>query len=163
MTEARIELIGGEELKRLMRDSEFVRGPAQDFIRTAAFEVLAHAQQNAPVNSGRLRNSLTVDFRSRTGEVAATVGSNLVYAKPVEYGSRPHFPPVAPLELWARRKLGVPARRARSVAFAVARKIARRGTPAQPYLGPALEQSKGAIEAALARLGADIERNWSRA
>lgn len=162
MTDARIELIGSDELRRAMRDPEFVKGPATNFIRSVAFEVLGHAQQNAPSNFGRLRNSLTVDLKSRTGEVSATVGSNLQYAKPIEYGSRPHFPPLAPIELWVRRKLRVPANRVRSVAFLVARKIARHGTPAQPFLGPALEQSKGFIDSAMRDLGAEIERKWSR-
>lgn len=163
MTDARIELIGSEELRRVMRDPEFVKGPATTFIRSVAFEVLGHAQQNAPSNFGRLRNSLTVDMGPRfRNEVSATVGTDLTYAKAVEWGSRPHFPPVAPLELWVRRKLRVPARRARSVAFLVARKISKRGTPAQPFLGPALEQSKGFINAAMRSLGDDIARNWSR-
>ena len=162
MTEATIELIGSEELRRAMRDPEFVKGPATNFIRSVAFEVLGHAQQNAPSNFGRLRNSLTVDLKSRTGQVSATVGSNLVYAKPVEYGSKPHWPPLAPIELWVRRKLRVPAARSKSVAFLVARKISRHGTPAQPFLGPALEQSKGFADSALRELGAEIELKWRR-
>lgn len=162
MTDARIELIGAEELRRVMRDPEFVKGPATDFVRSVAFEVLGHAQENAPSNFGRLRNSLTVDLKSRTGEVSATVGSNLMYAKPVEHGSKPHWPPLAPIELWVRRKLRVPAARSKSVAFLVARKISRRGTPAQPFLGPALEQSRGFVNAAMGRLGREIEQNWGR-
>lgn len=170
MTEARLELVGGEQLRRAMRDPEFVRGPATSFIRSAAFEILGHAQQNAPSNVGRLRNSLTVSMGSGVhvhggaaadGSVSARVGTNLQYAKPVEFGSRPHWAPIAPLEFWVRRKLRPPSNRVRGIAFAVQRKIARVGTKAQPYLEPAIGQSKGFIESALRRLGEEIERRWS--
>jgi hypothetical protein len=53
-----------------------------------------------------------------------------VYADPVETGSRPHFPPPEALLLWVKKKFtGVDEKQALSIAFAVARKIAKRGVP----------------------------------
>lgn len=53
------------------------------------------------------------------------------YAAAIEYGSKPHWPPISALEGWAERH-GIPA-------FLVARKIAREGTEARPYMQPAYE------------------------
>ena len=54
----------------------------------------------------------------------------------VEMGRRPgaRQPPVMALIPWVRLVLGVPEERERSVAFAVARAIARRGIQARPVL-----------------------------
>jgi hypothetical protein len=81
------------------------------------------------INTGLLRNSVAwriprVDGRTIEG----SVGTNIAYALPTEFGSRPHWPPLAPIEFWVKRKLRVPAKQVRGVAFLVARKIARRGT-----------------------------------
>ena len=76
-----------------------------------------------------LKGSIAAGEPQRLGdEVIGVVGTSLPYALPVELGSKPHFPPVEPLEEWARIKLGVPASEARGVGFAIARKIAAKGT-----------------------------------
>lgn len=64
------------------------------------------------------------------GRVTVT-GRGMGYAEFVEFGTRPHWPPVEPIRLWVLRKLGVPAEEVPGVAFLVSRKIARVGTPAQ--------------------------------
>lgn len=53
-----------------------------------------------------------------------------VYAAPVETGTRPHFPPIEPLVQWVKRKFNHIRHEseARSLAFIIARSIARRGT-----------------------------------
>ena len=52
-----------------------------------------------------------------------------VYSAPVDLGSRPHFPPVDAIVPWVIKKFGVTDEQtARGIAFAIARKIARRGT-----------------------------------
>jgi hypothetical protein len=57
------------------------------------------------------------------------VGSTSIYAPVVEAGRNPgKFPPRAPLELWVRRKLGIAEpKQIKSVAFLIARKIAKQG------------------------------------
>lgn len=77
-----------------------------------------------------LRGSIHGEVTAAAGTVTGVVGTPLEYGEVVELGRRPGtFPPRAPIELWVRRKLGVPAAEARSVSFLVARKIARRGFP----------------------------------
>ncbi len=63
------------------------------------------------------------------GRVAAT-GAAVSYVDPVEFGSRPHWPPYAPIAFWVLRKLGVPVDEVPQVAHKVMAKIARVGTPA---------------------------------
>ena len=64
------------------------------------------------------------------------MGPSARYGLYVERGTRPHWPPRAPLEGWARRH-GVPV-------FVVQRAIARKGTRARPFLLPAFLQERRA-------------------
>lgn len=65
------------------------------------------------------------------------VGVGEKYGVVVEMGRRPgKFPPVAPIERWAALKLGTPG-----VGFLIARKIARQGTKAQPFVEPAFRET----------------------
>ena len=78
-----------------------------------------------------------------------------VYAAPVEFGARPHMPPSSALLLWVKQKLQIDdEKKAASVAFLVARKIARRGTPARHMFQRAQDQllaeAPGILEKALA-------------
>lgn len=63
--------------------------------------------------------------------VLGVVNSSQPTALFLEDGTKPHMPPVEALVPWVRAVLGVEPSRARSVAFLVARKIARKGTPAK--------------------------------
>lgn len=92
----------------------------------------------------RLQGSITSHLEGLTVEI----GPSVAYGLPVEKGSRPHWPPRAPLEGWARRH-GIPV-------FLVQRAIARRGTKAAPFMRPALEQNVGRIVALFEKLGAKV-------
>ena len=58
------------------------------------------------------------------------IGTPLEYGISVEYGREPggKMPPRAPIELWARRKLGLGADEAEAASWAIARHIAIHGT-----------------------------------
>lgn len=66
-----------------------------------------------PVNIGLLRQSIGskiveepgADGSALPAQITGVVGSPVTYAQPVEFGSRPHFPPPAAIEAWVRRKL----------------------------------------------------------
>jgi hypothetical protein len=85
------------------------------------------------------------------------VGIGERYGGAVEFGRRPgKMPPVEPLERWAAIKLGTPG-----IGFVIARKIARQGTKAQPFVEPAfkseidyvLKQFSDATDILLQRIG----------
>lgn len=79
--------------------------------------------------AGTLRESIgamPVEFVQEV--VRGGVATSLSYAAPVETGSRPHMPPISPLVDWVERKLGLRGPDAKGVAWAIARKIAKKGT-----------------------------------
>lgn len=80
--------------------------------------------------------------------VVGEMGSPLAYAEAVELGTRPHMPPVAPIEDWVRTSgkiaLGVDDD-PRQVAFAIARKIAREGTEGAFMLRDAVEAGEETV------------------
>jgi len=94
------------------------------------------AKQKSPVDTGRLRNSIKL-FPSSPGAIKYILAATVDYAGDVEYGTAPHFVSAKELKDWARRKLGD-----ENVAGAVAEKIRRVGTNAQPFMRPALLQVK---------------------
>lgn len=101
------------------------------------------AKEEVPIYQGELRRGI---FDKVTSSVAKSVKgivyvANVKYGIFVELGTRPHFPPVAVMEKWARIKLGKPG-----IGYLVSRKIARVGTKAHPFMLPALEQNKEKIQ-----------------
>lgn len=125
-------------------------------------------KERTPTATGTLRNSLVwsspetvggvvrgavFSDRSRAGRapppggVPLGVGSPLLYAAPVEFGTRPHHPPIQPLIDWVELKLGLRGREAESAARRIAWAIARRGT-----------RGTGMFRAALARAQMPITR-----
>lgn len=112
--------------------------PFYNAMMEAALIVEGSAKRKAPVDRGQLRQSIASEVRTSAlgagDRIIGVVGSNRVYAAAVEFGSRPHWAPIEPLKVWARRH--------GANAYAVQRAIARRGTRAQPYLVPAFEENK---------------------
>jgi hypothetical protein len=101
-------------------------------------QIATEARARTPVNTGLLRASITTRVTQGSdashlvrGEVFT--GAQAPYALAVEEGSRPHWPPRAPLELWAQRVLGDRRRW-----FVIARAISRRGTRARSFMREAL-------------------------
>lgn len=90
------------------------------------------SKENAPVGiggGGGFKGSISArEPRVMGNSVLGQVGSPLNYAVPIEIGSKPHMPPVQPLADWAQMKLGIPPAEASGVGFAIARKIAKKGT-----------------------------------
>ncbi len=83
--------------------------------------------------------------------------SGFFYGRAVRGGRRPgRMPPVEPLIPWVIAKLGVPANRARSVAFLVARKIGLRGIKANPYHIRTMRQLQGRIQQVVNKMGVKV-------
>jgi len=109
------------------------------------------AVTGCPVNYGELKGSITY-ATNKSGSTPKTagagiskpiskwrlhVGSGLEYAEYVEYGTRPHFPPLSAIADWAKAK-----RIPDDAVFPIARSISKKGTKAQPYLRPALDANR---------------------
>lgn len=142
------EIKGLKEVQRnLETAAKELRGtPMINAMRDATLVVDRDAKKNAPVDTGRLRASITPEVTTQGEIVKGVVGSNVKYAPYVELGTRPHWPPLAALEVWARRH--------HTSAFLVARAISIRGTPAVMYLQKAFDANKDKIEK---RIGQAVE------
>jgi hypothetical protein len=106
-----------------------------------------------PANLGLLRQAwqTRVNAVGTSHEVLGRLFNLLGYALPVETGSRPHWPPIAPLILWAKRKFSLSDKEARATGFLVARKISREGTRAWNMAKDGLAATRGTIEARYAQ------------
>jgi hypothetical protein len=79
--------------------------------------------------TGLFRQGVQVSVTGEGVTVTGRVFDAVSYAAAADLGTRPHWPPRAPIELWVRRKLGISdERQAKSVAFLICRAISRRGT-----------------------------------
>jgi hypothetical protein len=111
------------------------------------------ARDLAPKATSELAGSITT-VRIRQGE--HMVQARKAHAGPMEIGRRPGgpMPPIQPLIDWIRaRKIqpkGDGVETERDLAFVIGRKIARDGTAAQPFMGPALEASQDTLRATMA-------------
>lgn len=103
--------------------------------------------------TGLLRGSVTHQLiaQARGQEIAGKVFSPLSYAAPVELGTKPHFPPIAPLRDWVEKKLGLSKSESRSVAFLIARKIAKKGTKPQKSFETGFRDNTEQVNAILGR------------
>ena len=64
------------------------------------------------------------------------------YSAEIEFGRNPgQLPNIESLTKWVRRKLRVPAKNAKSVAWAIALSIKKRGTQPFPFIQPSLDQA----------------------
>jgi hypothetical protein len=151
----RVELDAREVARlgqQIARAPEVVREELRGFVETTLAHLQGEVQERTPTTQGTLRKSITSQVTELQGlGVEGRVGSPLGYATAVELGTKPHMPPVAPLELWAQAKLGVRGKEARQAAWAIARKIARVGTEGAFMFRDTFEANQDAIQAGLSR------------
>src|SRR5512139_1018538 len=150
------EVKGLREAQRNMEQAvRDIRGtPMINAMRDATLYVTRDAKINAPVDTGRLRASITPDVTTMGNEITGVVGSNVTYAPYVELGTRPHWVPKGALAVWARRH-HLPE-------SAVRWAIAQRGTAPRRYLQDAFETNKSKIEARFNRAVEEIVKKANR-
>ena len=95
--------------------------------------------KNKAIDTGMARAKILSNHNKN--QMTGTVRSATKYGAVIEFGRKPgRFPPVRPLRLWVRRKGIAKGRAVNSVAFLIARKIARKGIVPRPYLHPAFDK-----------------------
>lgn len=131
-------------------------------VTEASFFLWREVVERTPTSgAGSLRQSMhPLDVEVGPEAVSGGVGSSQPYAIPVELGTRPHMPPVAPIAEWVGRKLGIKGPQQQAVAWAIARKIAMRGTEGAFMFRRAAEENADAVlrifEAHAAALAAEL-------
>jgi len=119
-----------------------------------AAEIAREAKLKAPSAFSHLKNSIR---SRRQSALSAVVRPHMAYAPFVEYGvpaSEARMPPLLDIQAWVRVKGIVPqdpADSERDLAWKIARSIARKGTPAQPYLLPAADAVRPRAQRRVAR------------
>lgn len=123
------EIIGGDELRKaLTQAADQAPKMLADALNRTAYVIQPAAVQAAPGDTGQLKGSIHTE--PATAEtLEAKVGTNVKHAWPMETGSRPHYVSPAVLKPWARRKFGN-----ESIAYAVAKSIARKGVKGRKYM-----------------------------
>ena len=154
------------KLSRAWRDApELVVDEMTTSVWEASLLVEREVKERTPIGvggGGGLAGSIAARDPIVIGEeVIGTVGTALRYAIPVELGRRPgqRQPPLAPLADWAVAKLGVSHDEAMGVAFAIARKIGKRGTTGAHMFRDGAKASQAEVERIL---GAGAERVVAR-
>lgn len=150
-----IKIEGLEELKDKLGSHKLIMGPLKTFLNKAGHTVEGRVKNYTPVDTGRLRASITTQVEP----LRATVGTNVKYSSFVEFGTRPHFPPLSAMQPWARRH-GFPTGKAG--AFLVALAIARHGTRPRYMFKYALEDFdvKNKIDQYLQEMYGEIKKFW---
>lgn len=137
-------------------------------MQEAVLLVEREVRENVPRVSGLTAGSITSDVASLPAGVLGVVGSSQPSALFLELGTRPHMPPVEALQPWVRAVLGISdPKENRSVAFLVARKIARDGTKAQRPFERASQSTHAQVvqmfEAAAGRIAQRLAGNGGAA
>lgn len=90
------------------------------------------AVMNAPVDTGRLKNSINI-IPFTPGQIKYLLVAGVEYAEAIEFGTSPHI--IKPLN-----KQSLKFKSGNQVVFS--KKVLHPGTEAQPFLRPALDQVK---------------------
>lgn len=122
----------------MQRNIRLVREAFPELLAAANEKTARQIQRDAQRNIKEIDAIATgkmyggIEITSSPGGLVFAVGCTMAYAPFVEFGTRPHFPPIAAIREWCRVK-GIPE----SAAYPICLKIARVGTPERPFLYPA--------------------------
>lgn len=141
-----VNIEGLEELRKKLQGHKADK-PVNRFLDRSADLIQKSARKKAPVDTGRLRNSIGTEI---SGHRQRSIGPSVDYGEHVEFGTNPHYPPLDALWGWSKRHGGIDP-------FALQQSIGMWGTPAQPYMQPAADESESAIASLVSVLAAEIE------
>jgi HK97 gp10 family phage protein len=152
-----------EVLGKLQSFDKKVQQDVKDEVNASALNIQSGAKRLAPVNLGQLRNSIYLKEQKVDKGFVFTVGSSASYAPYVEFGTggKVSIPAgfeelasgfkgkkagtfkdmVQALTLWVRRK-GIGGGNDKSIAYAIAISILKKGMRPQPFLIPSFETEK---------------------
>ena len=145
MTDIHLHIDTDDCLKMLHQAPEQVIAALQKLVIAASVDFQAKAIQEAPQGAtGLLQKSIQAQATKTHGDkVTGGIETANPYAAAVEYGTRPHFPPVAPLKLWVKAKLGITNEaEITSAAYGIARKISKHGTKPQKFIERATDKMR---------------------
>jgi len=151
-------------IQKFHKLDEKVKVNLKDEVNASALRIQSNAKKNAPVNLGSLRNSIYLKQQSDNKKFVYIVGTDVSYAPYVEFGTggKVRIPAgysdyasqfkgkkggkfkemVLALMEWVQKKGIASGKQSKSVAYAIAINILRKGLRPQPFLIPAFEAEK---------------------
>lgn len=150
-----------KDLERLTKEFPEASLRARESRLTEALLLIEGAiKQLTPVGAGPIhaRDTIFQNVNFHGENVVGIVGMPVMYGAPLEYGAKPHFPPVAPIMFWVEKKLGLAGKAAQSAAFCIARAISKRGTTGAHMFGKGFEMNEARVVAILNQIPDDICR-----
>ena len=153
--------INKNSVKACLNKFEFAKFKASEEFGGAMEEAVLLTQTNielrTPVDTDNLRGKIagqTLRGGSAGTVIRGIVSDNAIYGEAVEKGSKPHFPPIAAIEGWAKRHGANP--------YLVARAISKRGTKARHMFRDGLAESKAGIFAIFMTRGKEFLQKIGR-
>jgi hypothetical protein len=132
---------------------DLVRADVDDFLRDVADAIFFRSQELVPVDTGELAGS--ADVRKKGN--AYRVVYDAPHAAKMEFGGRPEDVDIEDLIGWAERnsdRFGLRNQgEIKRFAWNVKRKIHRVGVDSQPYLRPAVDETKVRVPEIAGRFG----------
>lgn len=141
-----------------------IRKALNSELHQGALYLQGQVQRATPVGvTGALRRGWFV--AELPGSYGTYVLSNTSeYLLPTEVGRKAAMPPVEPIELWVRRKLGIKRPASWRAAWAIAIKKSKQATPGQFFARDAINKAIPGLEKLLiARIAARLQVEWGRA
>lgn len=146
-------------------DPKILSRPLRNFFNRSSETVKNNIKPLTPVDRGRLRSSMSHVVDSSSPPLWARIGTNVKYAKPVEFGTgklsdapdssnRRYFPPPSALDVWAKRH-GFTS--GYQVAFAIWK---RGGTAPRRMMRDGFDASVQKINSFLADAAREIGLEW---
>ena len=156
--QVQIEFEGAKELAKHFGDIQnFVPKDTAEALNRTAFKIqqqlIEKTTQEKAIDVGHFRDSWHLQV-AKPQNLTAQVGTHLVphYAPDIEYGTRPHDVSPKKLMNWAMRKLGDP-----KLAYAVAGKIAKKGTKERHIFRPVAENTINVLNQEVEKLAKQLE------
>jgi hypothetical protein len=146
-------------LEELTRRYPEASGKARRARLTEALLLLERAiERLTPEGAGpiHLRDTIFSEVSRRGEAFWGLVGTPAIYGESLEMGTKPHFPPIAPIRFWVEKILGLSGKDAQSAAFCIARAISRRGTKGRHMFEQGFEQNEAQVVGILERIPEDI-------
>jgi hypothetical protein len=114
-------------------EASIIKGLQSSAFRMAGLvaESIESAKPRAAVNTGELKRSIRTEMTAK----GAIVSVDAPHAAWVEYGTRPHRPPLQPMEDWVKQKgIASDPKEIKQIARAIAESIAINGTKPRFYM-----------------------------
>ena len=127
---------------------EIVEQHTEAAVTEAQLLLLHEVKENTPLGSTNLlRQSFGAPRPVHINQnVIGVVGTSLLHAVPVELGTKPHFPPTAPIHDWVKAKLGLQGKEAHNVAYLIALKISHHGTKGKFFVKKTFDENQNQVQ-----------------